>query len=56
MKSFGIIAEFNPFHLGHKYLIDRAREETGSNVCVAVMSGNFIQRGAPAVYDKWKRA
>lgn len=56
MKSFGIIAEFNPFHLGHKYLIDRAREETGSNVCVAVMSGNFIQRGGPAVYDKWKRA
>lgn len=56
MKSFGIIAEFNPFHLGHKYLIDKAREETGSEICVAVMSGSFVQRGGPAVYDKWERA
>lgn len=56
MKSFGIIAEFNPFHLGHKYLIDRGREETGCETCVAVMSGSFVQRGGPAVYDKWERA
>lgn len=55
MKSFGIIAEFNPFHLGHKYLIDRAREVTGSDICVAVMSGSFVQRGGPAVFDKWER-
>ena len=56
MKSLGIIAEFNPFHQGHQYLIDKAMEETGSDVCVAVMSGNFTQRGIPAVQDKWTRA
>ncbi|MDD6043492.1 MAG: nucleotidyltransferase family protein [Eubacteriaceae bacterium] len=55
MKSLGIIAEFNPFHEGHKYLIDRAMSETGSDVCVAVMSGSFVQRGGPAVADKWTR-
>lgn len=56
MKSLGIIAEFNPFHGGHKYLIDRAMSETGSDICVAVMSGDFVQRGGPASFDKWKRA
>ncbi len=56
MKSLGIIAEFNPFHQGHQYLIEKAMKDTGSDVCVAVMSGNFVQRGTPAVADKWNRA
>lgn len=56
MKSLGIIAEFNPFHQGHKYLIEKAMKDTESDVCIAVMSGNFVQRGEPAVFDKWTRA
>lgn len=56
MKSLGIIAEFNPFHQGHRYLITKAMKDTGSDVCVAVISGDFVQRGMPAVYDKWTRA
>jgi len=56
MKSLGIIAEFNPFHQGHQYLIEKAMKDTESDVCIAVMSGNFVQRGTPAVFDKWSRA
>lgn len=56
MDCFGVVAEFNPFHDGHKYLIDKAREMTGCDVCVAAMSGDFTQRGLPAIFDKWKRA
>ena len=56
MKSLGIIAEFNPFHRGHQYLIEKAVVETGAEVCVAVMSGDFTQRGTPAAADKWTRA
>ncbi len=56
MKSLGIIAEFNPFHQGHRYLIEKAMKDTESDVCIAVMSGNFVQRGTPAVFDKWTRA
>lgn len=50
----GIIAEFNIFHNGHKYLIERAREQ--SDAVVAVMSGSFVQRGDVAIADKWSRA
>lgn len=50
----GIICEFNPFHKGHKYLIDTVRESSDGVVCV--MSGNLVQRGAFAVYDKFTRA
>lgn len=56
MKKLGIIAEYNPFHEGHKYLIDEVRKQTGADQVIAVMSGNFTQRGYPAVYDKWTRA
>ena len=56
MKSLGIIAEFNPFHQGHQYLIEEAMKQTDSEVCVVVMSGNFMQRGSFAVSDKWIRA
>lgn len=50
----GIICEFNPFHKGHKYLIDTVKGENDGIICV--MSGNFVQRGAFAVYDKFTRA
>lgn len=54
MKITAIISEFNPFHKGHKYLIDKAREN-GSTHIIAVMSGNFVQRGEGAVFSKWDR-
>lgn len=50
----GIICEYNPFHSGHKYQIDKIKEETGGFV-VCVMSGNFVQRGEPAIVDKYTR-
>ncbi len=55
MAVSGIIAEFNPLHSGHKYIIDCARGESGNTV-VAVISGNFVQRGDTAVISKSKRA
>ncbi len=55
MKVVGIVAEFNPLHNGHKYLIDKCREEGATHV-VAVMSGNFVQRGSVAIMDKRARA
>ncbi len=51
----GIIAEYNPFHNGHAYQIQKARELSGARYCVVVMSGDFVQRGAPAVFDKYTR-
>jgi predicted nucleotidyltransferase len=56
VKSIGIIGEYNPFHQGHGYLIEKAMKMTGAEVCVTVMSGDFTQRGTPAVSDKWDRA
>ncbi len=56
MKALGIIAEYNPFHEGHKYLIDTASAFTKADVCISVMSGNFVQRGGYAYFDKWHRA
>ena len=56
MKCFGVAAEFNPFHDGHAYLINKIKEMTGSRCCIAAMSGDFTQRGEPAVFDKWERA
>ncbi|MGN0342066.1 MAG: nucleotidyltransferase [Roseburia sp.] len=55
MKTIGIIAEYNPFHNGHAYQIKRAKELTGADYCVIVMSGDFVQRGAAAVTDKYCR-
>ncbi len=55
MKSAAVIAEFNPFHNGHKYLIDTVRKEYGVDFIVAFMSGDFTQRGEPAIYDKYTR-
>lgn len=51
----GIITEYNPFHKGHKYHLERAKSDTNADGIVCVMSGNFMQRGIPAIIDKWKR-
>lgn len=55
MNITAIIAEFNPFHNGHRYLIEKARENGATHI-IAVMSGNFVQRGSPAIFDKFTRA
>ena len=56
MTIAGIIAEYDPFHNGHKYLTDCVRAELSPHAVVVVMSGNFTQRGMPAVLDKFTRA
>ena len=56
MKTYGIICEYNPFHNGHIYQIEETKKNTGADHIVAVMSGNFVQRGEPALMDKFKRA
>lgn len=56
MTVTGIIAEYNPFHKGHEYHIRQARRITGADFIVVVMSGDFVQRGEPAVMDKFSRA
>ena len=56
MKIVGLIAEYNPFHNGHQYHIQKAKEITGADVAIVVMSGNFVQRGAPAIIPKHLRA
>ena len=56
MKVCGVIAEFNPFHQGHAYLLEQARKQTGADAIVVVMSGNWVQRGEPAIEQKWSRA
>ncbi len=55
MSSLGIIAEYNPFHKGHAYHIKKSRELSGADCVIVVMSGNFVQRGEPAVIDKYIR-
>jgi len=55
MKISAVISEFNPFHKGHKFIIDKMRENGATHI-VAVMSGNFVQRGESAVFSKWERA
>lgn len=56
MKTAGIIAEYNPFHLGHKYLMDELKVVTDAERIVVVMSGNTVQRGDFAIVDKFARA
>lgn len=56
MKTVGIIAEYNPFHNGHAYQIKAAKKMTGADYCIVVMSGDFVQRGTPAIMDKYFRA
>lgn len=56
MRITGIIAEYNPFHNGHAFQLKQARKETNADFIIIVMSGNFVQRGAPALMDKFARA
>ncbi len=57
MKTVGIICEYNPFHMGHQFQIREVRQKLGGAVgIVCLMSGNYVQRGEPAIYDKWARA
>lgn len=51
----GIITEYNPFHKGHEYHLQKAKHDTSASGIVCVMSGNFMQRGIPGIVDKWKR-
>ena len=53
--AVGIIAEYNPFHNGHAYQIKKAKELSGADFCIVAMSGDFVQRGAPAIFDKYTR-
>lgn len=55
MNILGIIAEFNPLHTGHEYLIRHLRRGTGADFCVVVMSGDYVQRGEPAFFSKFLR-
>lgn len=55
MKVAGIIAEYNPFHKGHQYHIEETRRKTGADYIVVVMSGDYVQRGEPAIADKYMR-
>ncbi len=56
MRVLGIVTEYNPFHNGHKYHIEESKAITGCDTVVCVMSGNFIQRGEPALINKFARA
>jgi len=56
MRTVGLIVEYNPFHNGHLYHLQQSRKISGADAVVAVMSGNFLQRGEPALMDKWTRA
>lgn len=55
-KVLGIIAEYNPFHNGHLYHLEQSKKETGATYTVAIMSGNFTQRGNTSIIDKWSKA
>ena len=56
MKICAIICEYNPFHNGHKYLIDQAKLLSGADAILCIMSGNFVQRGESAILEKHQRA
>lgn len=56
MKKLVIISEFNPFHNGHKYLLDKAKDDLACDFAISFMSGDFVQRGEPAIIDKFIRA
>lgn len=55
-KTVGIIAEYNPFHNGHLYHLQKAKEEANADYCIAVISGNFTQRGDTSIVNKWAKA
>lgn len=55
MHLLGVIAEYNPFHYGHAYLLTQAKIKSHCDAVIAIMSGHFTQRGEAAIYDKWQR-
>ena len=55
-RVLGIIAEYNPFHNGHMYHLQKAKAQSGAQYCICVMSGNFVQRGNTSIVNKWKKA
>ncbi|NLI09043.1 MAG: nucleotidyltransferase [Thermotogaceae bacterium] len=56
MKALGLVVEYNPFHYGHLYHLEKSKDLVKPDVTVAVMSGNFVQRGEPAIVEKFARA
>ena len=55
MQAVGLVVEYNPFHNGHLHHVTTAKKATNANIAIAVMSGQFLQRGEPALVDKWTR-
>lgn len=55
MKATGIVVEYNPFHNGHKYHLQKTKELNPNNIIIAVMSGDFVQRGEPSIIDRWTK-
>ncbi|MPQ44167.1 nucleotidyltransferase [Clostridium tarantellae] len=55
MNVTGIVTEYNPFHYGHELHLSQSQKITNADIIICVMSGNFMQRGTPAIIDKWKR-
>ncbi|MBO5487728.1 MAG: nucleotidyltransferase family protein [Eubacterium sp.] len=55
MKVVGVITEYNPFHDGHAYFLEQAKKVTGADFAVSIMNGDFVQRGEPAIVDKYTR-
>ncbi|WP_257350574.1 nucleotidyltransferase [Pseudalkalibacillus decolorationis] len=56
MKALGLIVEYNPFHNGHFYHLQESKKKSNTDLTIAVMSGNFLQRGEPAMVSKWLRS
>ncbi|HWI55452.1 MAG TPA: nucleotidyltransferase family protein, partial [Desulfobacteria bacterium] len=56
MNIVGVITEYNPYHNGHLYHVERARETCNADYVISIMSGHFLQRGEPALFNKWARA
>ncbi|MDD4066450.1 MAG: nucleotidyltransferase [Clostridia bacterium] len=56
MKTLGIIAEYNPFHNGHLYHLNESKKIVNPDCTICIISGNFIQRGQPSIYNKWVKA
>lgn len=56
MKACGLVVEYNPFHNGHQYHVNQAKQASNADCVIAIMSGPFLQRGEPAIIDKFHRA
>ena len=56
MKTVGIVSEYNPFHNGHKYQIEKVKKELNADNVVCIMSGNYTQRGELSIIDKYKKS